>query len=45
MIWVLLGPLCCCSVYYWAVYFPRAWRDNSNQEINDIKIYLRRNLP
>jgi hypothetical protein len=23
--------------YYWFVYFPKAWRNETNQEINNIK--------
>lgn len=38
MIWFMgLGLLAC--AYYWLVYFPCAWRDGSNREINDIKAY------
>lgn len=25
--------------YYWLIYVPRAWRNGSNREINDIKAY------
>lgn len=34
---VFFAILAVVEVYYWFVYFPRAWRDGSNREINDIR--------
>lgn len=36
----LITALLVCQPYYWLVYFPRAWRDRSNREINDIRTYV-----
>ena len=27
------------EIYYWFVYVPKAWKNESNNEINDIKRY------
>ena len=28
------------ELYYWFIYFPNAFKNNSNQQINDIKHYM-----
>lgn len=34
---IAIGVIVVVEIYYWFIYFPRAWRDESNREINDIK--------
>jgi hypothetical protein len=35
--YILLAAFLLVEIYYWFIYFPRAWKDGSNREINDIK--------
>ena len=35
--YILLTAFLLVEAYYWFVYLPRAWKDESNREINDIK--------
>lgn len=40
MIYAFLAVVAVVEAYYWGVYFPRAWRDGSNEEINDLRAYF-----
>jgi len=37
---IVIGSVIVLEVWYWALYFPRAWRNGSNEEINNIKWYI-----
>lgn len=36
-----MSPVIALQIWYWGFYFPRAWRDRSNPEIEDLRAAFR----
>jgi len=34
---IIIGIVLACEAWYWIIYFPHAWKNESNEEINNIK--------
>lgn len=39
--YIFFGIVAVVELYYWLIYFPRAWCDGSNEEINIMKSNLK----